>query len=170
MSNMEPDTINTTIVLSDDDIREAEEIANRRIKGCRDRGLRDKHGAEPHNNLKYNLLGVKGEIAFRKFLGSTEEITVNTFRSQADISGFEVRTSSGDGWDLIIRRDDSDSKIYVLVTGNDRKFKIRGWLRGSERYSFEYKTINTRPKAWFVPQSKLHKISSLPNLNLTKKG
>lgn len=150
-----------TIILSKQDLQEANEIALKRMEGVREMGLRDKHGAESDRNFKYHLLGARGEIAFRKFIGSQDKITVNTFKSIPDISGFEVRTRSNEDFDLIIRKDDPDDRIYVLVTGEGCQFKIVGWLKGQEKYNFDYKTFNSRPKAWFIPKEKLHKISEL---------
>jgi hypothetical protein len=150
------------ITLSRQELAEACDLAEKRMNGVKDLGLHDKHGASNLKNLEYHLLGARGEIAFRKFLGSDEALTVNTFRSTPDVKNYEVRTRREDHFDLILRKDDPDHKIYVLVTGSGCKYKIVGWIRGSERYEHETKTYNDRPKAWFVPQSALHQMDDLP--------
>lgn len=155
-------TMENLIILSKIELQEANEIARSRIDGVDSLGLKDKHGAESERNFRYHLLGAKGEIAFRKFINSNEKITVNTFKKVPDISGVEVRTRSSEDYDLIIRKDDPDDRIYVLVVGEGCKFKIVGWLSGREKHQFETKTFNDRPKAWFIPQSKLHAIEELP--------
>jgi len=150
------------IILNKKELSEACDLAEKRIIGAHELGLHDKHGASKLKNLEYHLLGARGEIAFRKFIGSDEALTVNTFRSVPDVKNYEVRTRREHHFDLILRKDDPDHKIYVLVTGSGCKYNIAGWLRGSERYSHETKTYSNRPKAWFIPQSALHHMDDLP--------
>jgi len=150
------------VVLDRDELAEAYSLAQRRMDGVQKMGLLDKHGAAGHKNSEYHILGAKGEIAFRKFIGSSDPLTVNTFRSTPDVRNYEVRTRSRDDFDLILRNDDSDHKIYVLVVGDGCRFRVVGWLRGSEKYPHGQKTYGGRPPAWFVPQSALHDMSELP--------
>jgi len=156
--NMAPNLV----VLDRDELAEALSLAQRRMDGVQEMGLRDKHGAQGHRNSEYHILGARGEIAFRKFIGSSGPLTVNTFRSAPDVGGYEVRTRSRDDFDLILRADDPDHKIYVLVVGGGCRFRVVGWLRGSERYPHGQKTYGGRPPAWFVPQNALHDMSELP--------
>lgn len=149
------------VILSRNELQEAVCIARQRMEGVKNLGLKDKHGAETDRNFDYHLLGAKGEIAFKKFINSNEKISVNTFKKIPDISGFEVRTRSHEDYDLIIRKDDPDDRIYVLVVGEGCRFRIVGWIRGAEKYTFQTKTFNRRPKAWFIPQSALHEIESI---------
>jgi len=150
------------VILSKKELQEANAIAQARMDGVESIGLMDKHGAESERNFSYHLLGARGEIAFRKFINSNEKVTVNTFKKTPDISGVEVRTRSKDDYDLIIRKDDPDDRVYVLVVGEGCKFRVVGWLLGKEKYNFSTKTFNNRPKAWFIPQKSLHAIEELP--------
>jgi hypothetical protein len=150
------------VVLDRDELAEAWGLAQRRMDGVQEMGLQEKHGAQNHRNSEYHILGARGEIAFRKFIGSSGALTVNTFRSVPDVDGYEVRTRSRDDYDLILRSDDPDDKIYVLVVGRGCRFRVVGWLRGSERYRHGQKAYGGRPPAWFVPQCDLHEMSELP--------
>ena len=149
------------VILSKKDLAEACDLANARMSGVSQLKLKDKHGAEGGRNLEYHLLGARGEVAFKKYVGSNQALTVNTFRSQPDVLEFEVRTRREDDYDLILRKDDPDHKTYVLVVGSACRYRIAGWIKGSERYDHEPKTYNDRPKAWFIPQSALHSIEEL---------
>ncbi len=152
-----------TVVLNLKDLQEACQIAEKRMEGVKDLGLHDKHGASSLKNLDYHLLGARGEVAFKKFLGVEDKLTANTFKSSPDVKKYEVRTAREDHFDLILRKDDPDHKIYVLVVGSGCKYRIAGWLKGSERYAHEMKTYNERPKAWFIPQSAIHPVADLPD-------
>lgn len=152
------------IILSKKDLEEACAIAKERMDACASLGLHNKHGAEEKNNFKYHILGARGEIALKKFLKSDQKLTVNTFKNKPDIENFEARTAREDDYDLILREDDPDHKIYILVVGSSCKYRIAGWIKGSERYVHEKKTFNHRPKAWFIPQSYLHDMNELKTL------
>ncbi len=155
---MSRQSLKKEIILSRNELQEAASVARQRMDGVEDLGLKDKHGAEVDRNFQYHLLGAKGEIAFKKFMNSNEKLSVNTFKKIPDISGFEVRTRSQEDYDLIIRKDDPDDRIYVLIVGEGCRFKIIGWIKGCEKYNFQPKTFNGRPKAWFIPQCALHQI------------
>lgn len=153
--------IKNIVTLSRKELVEACKIANLRMEGVGSMNLKDKHGAEKEKNLRYHILGARGEMAFKKYIGSTENLTFNTFKSRPDVGEFEVRTRSKDHYDLILRKDDPDDKKYVLVVGESCTYRIVGWIKGSERYLHEIKTYNERPGAWFIPQSALHRMDEL---------
>jgi hypothetical protein len=152
---------NNIVTLSKNELVKACEIANLRMNGVKLMNLRDKHGAEEQKNFKYHILGARGEMAFKKFIGDQEELTFNTFKSKPDVGDFEVRTRSKDHYDLILRKDDPDDKTYVLVVGESCRYRIVGWIKGSEKYLYDKKTYNDRPSAWFIPQSALHSMEEI---------
>jgi hypothetical protein len=75
-----------------------------------------------------------------------------------------VRTRSSHNYELIVRPDDNDDDIYVLVTGKCPTYRIRGYIYGDRAKMPEYmQTHGNRPAAFFVPHSKLLGIEDLRN-------
>jgi hypothetical protein len=128
------------------------------------KGLEDKHGfdGEPWN---IDIEGAAGEIAAAKALGVYWGASVNTFKVGGDVGGLEIRTRSKSEYELLIRDNDPDDSIFVLVTGRSPNFEVVGWMKGKDAKREEWKqTHGGRPPAYFVPQSELHSIESLKEL------
>lgn len=125
------------------------------------KGLPDKHGFEG-SGWNIHIEGAAGEIAAAKALGIYWGGSVNTFRSQNDIGKFEVRTATQSNYRLIVREQDKDSNVYILVTGSAPSFDVRGWVYGKEAKVHKYLNAPVgRPAAYFVPQSDLRSIDEL---------
>lgn len=110
-----------------------------------------------------HIEGALGEAAVAKALNTYNPLTVNTFKG-ADIGHkIQVRTRSQHGYDLIVRTDDSDDEVYVLVTGSCPSYIIQGWCYGHEAKQPEHLANHGgRGEAWFVPASKLKPITDMP--------
>lgn len=128
------------------------------------KGLQDKHGFEgPGWNI--HIEGAAGEIAVAKALGIYWGGSVNSFRTENDVGKFEVRTASKNGYKLIVREQDKDSNIYILVTGSAPHFEVVGWMYGGDAKQKKYENApNGRAAAYFVPQSDLRAIDELKEL------
>jgi hypothetical protein len=113
--------------------------------------------------------GALTERALCKYLGLYHH-GAYAYRT-ADVSGrIQVRSSPradaclivhrpGKGWNL-----DSPDDAFVLITGVNGVYRIRGWLPGRAAQVEQYwmdKAGNGRP-AYFVPQAALLPISTLP--------
>lgn len=124
----------------------------RHIQALR-RGYTPKHGADPNTIWQIHCEGACGEAAVAKALGIPFNPTINTFRDVADVGiDIEVRTRSEHWHDLIIRPDDADDSLFVLVTGRAPTYKIRGGILGKEAKHDKYlKSHGGRPPAFFVP-------------------
>lgn len=113
-----------------------------------------------------NCDGATGEQAFAKWLDVFWDGTVGTFRDVPDVGQYEVRTNAWDRGDLILReKDKADSTIYVLVLSHDcPEFTIKGWITGAAGRQDQWWRVGDpkRPPAWFVPQSALHSMETLP--------
>jgi len=123
-------------------------------------------------NVGASIVGAYGERAFFKFLGRPWEHLVDTFKAP-DVPGtrYQVRTATKDTGDLVVRENDKDDEVFVLVVPNPSlpEFRIVGWMEGAEaKVPENWKQPNpSLPPAWFVPQAALHPIESLPHqLNL----
>jgi len=130
------------------------------------KGLKDKHGLRAQDRWRVHIEGACGEIAFAKAMNMYWSPSVNTFKGHPDIGSFEIRTRSQQNYDLLVREDDEDDRIFVLVVGMAPQFRLVGWLTGKEAKQQRYlQTYGDRPPAYFVPQDKLHSIESLRCLN-----
>jgi len=119
--------------------------------------LPDKHGFDGENGWTVHIEGAAGEQAVAKALNLYYGGPVNTFKKGGDVGNLQVRTRSKDYYELIIRNNDNDSDIFVLVVGRAPHFKVVGWIRALDAKKQEYsKTHGNRPAAFFVPQDRLN--------------
>ena len=67
-----------------------------------------------------HIEGACGELAVAKVMGRYWGGSINTFKTGGDIdsTGWEVRTRSSHDYDLIVRDDDDDERVFILVTGS----------------------------------------------------
>lgn len=131
------------------------------------RGSADNHGFIGLGWSEH-IEGACGEMAVSKFLGVYWDGGIDTFKS-ADIGAtIQVRTRSLHSYELIVRPDDYDEDLYVLVTGKCPTYRIWGYISGTEAKKKEYlQTHGNRPPAYFVPNSKLIDIYQLSNLKVS---
>jgi hypothetical protein len=106
-----------------------------------------------------DIEGACAEIVVAKALNVYWGGSVNTFKLP-DVAGVQVRHTQLDDGCLIVRSDDSDSEIFVLVTGSHPDYEIRGWCSGldAKKKGTERNPGGNFP-AWFVEQSQLEDIS-----------
>ena len=70
-----------------------------------------------------HIMGCVGEIAVRDWLGIDQALTVNTFKTGADLmEDIEVRTRASLSYDLNFRPNDDLAKRYVLVRYDGRRY------------------------------------------------
>lgn len=103
-----------------------------------------------------HIEGACGELVVCKFIGVYWDGSIDSF-ARADIGrSIQVRTRSKHSYELIVRPDDADDHIYVLVTGVCPKYTIRGYLYGRDAKKDAYlQTHGGRDAAYFVPHSAL---------------
>lgn len=118
------------------------------------------HGAL--DTWSIHIEGAAGELAAAKALGVYWPATVGTFHTQGDLApGVEVRTRSRHDYELLIRDDDPEDAIYILVTGKLPHYRVHGYADGNYRKPEHRKTHGGRPAAYFIPHSDLHDITTL---------
>lgn len=131
----------------------------RHIEALR-KGSRDTFGAKQSWDL--HVEGACGECAAAKAIGRYWNGSVNTYHDGGDIGAIQVRTRSEDTYDLIIRDNDPDGALFVLVTGRAPQYCVRGYIRGRDGKRAEWrKTYGGRDAAFFVPQSALQPIERI---------
>jgi hypothetical protein len=112
---------------------------------------------------KINCEGACGELAAAKALGIPWEPTFEGHARGEDVGTYQVRTGRSDGRFLIVRDNDSDEDIFILVVGSAPDYRVVGWATGSECKHPEHLTDagTGRPPAYFVPAHRLHPIHTL---------
>lgn len=153
-----------TVTLTESEMLQAVHVgALRQIAAIRKK-LRDRHGAHPHLSWELHIQGACGELAVAKATGRYWPASVNTFKQDGDIGlSLQVRTRTLDKYDLIVRDDDRDDDVFVLVTGLPPTMRVRGWLYGKEAKQNVYRASHgDRDEAYFVPARNLHGMSTLP--------
>lgn len=103
-----------------------------------------------------HILGALGECAFAKATNRYWSGSVNTFKSGGDVGSIQVRTRARHDHDLIVRNQDKDEDIFVLVTGGPGSFDVRGWVRGKDAKHAEFVANHGgHGEAYFVPRRAL---------------
>lgn len=127
------------------------------------KGLPDRHGFAGLGWSEH-IEGSCGELAVAKALDRYCSGSVNTFKTGGDLgANVQIRTRSRHDYELIVRPDDRDDDMFVLVTGRSPEMTIRGWLTGAEAKRAEWmRTHGNRSAAFFVPSTALRSPDSLP--------
>jgi hypothetical protein len=133
----------------------ASEIGRLRQLAAIRRGSPDKHGFEGLGWSEH-IEGACGELVVARYLGIYWNGSVDTFKSPDLGANIQVRTRASHTYELIVRPNDADDDIFVLVTGKCPVYRLRGFLRGSEAKMGEYSQKHGgRPEAFFVPHARL---------------
>ena len=111
-----------------------------------------------------HIEGACGEVAVAKAMGRYWGGSVNTFKTIGDLdsTGWEVRTRSDHDYDLIIRDDDDDERVFILVTGSAPEYLVRGWIKAADAKRGEWrKDYGGHGAAYFVPPECLREMGDL---------
>jgi hypothetical protein len=126
------------------------------------RGSPDAHGYNGEDGWTKHIEGAAGEVAAAKACNLFWGGSVNTFKGAGDVGIFEVRTRSRHDYELLVRPDDDDKRVFVLVTGRAPKFVVRGWMRAGDAKRDKWKhSHGGRPPAYFVPHDQLRPLEDL---------
>jgi hypothetical protein len=124
-------------------------------------GRPDKHGFNGDDAWTVHIEGACGELAVAKVLDRYWAGTVNTFKLGGDVGQLQVRTRSKNHYDLLVRDDDKDDDIFVLVVGRAPQYRVVGWIRGKDAKCATFQQLyGSRPLAYFVPQTVLTPFST----------
>lgn len=152
----------TEVTLTHSEIMQAALVGVMRQLAAMRQGLQSRHGADDDKAWQLHIDGAIAEAAFAKYTNKWWSSSVNTFRGEADVGGVEVRFRSKEHYSLIVRDDDSDSAIFVHVTGRAPTLKLRGWIHGGHAKQQDWrKTYGGREGAYFVPNEQLSEMSLL---------
>jgi hypothetical protein len=144
------------IVLTEEEVRKAERVAESRQSENLKNARSDRYGADPRDGIRLHKIGAKGELAVAKWLGRDWDGNLNDF-SAADVGDYQVRTTKYDRGSLILHPADNDRDIFFLVINGDPEYKIAGWIRATDGKEDRYwKDLSGDGRhAYFVPQRAL---------------
>lgn len=153
------------ITLSKPEIELAVQEGRRRCDRAFANGWEPTAGQSPRYKvrLKADQLGVAGEIAFALWLGRPWEDNIDSFKDP-DVGAYQVRTVPKPGLKLIIRPEDHDDHIFVLVVRErSSTFRMAGWTVGQcGKIDAFLRAPAGRPAAFFVPKKVLIPMRWLP--------
>ena len=112
-----------------------------------------------------HLLGAAGELAVACYLGLEDEVFKDTepVRGSSDLPGrIDVKCRSNHSYDLLVQLDDEPDKKFVLVTIQNRRTFIHGWIFGKDAMKEQWiKTYVRGRTCYAVPQEHLNPIEEL---------
>ena len=122
----------------------------------------DAHGRGDANGWSDHIEGACGEAAAAKALNVYWSGSQGTFKTGGDVYTYQIRTRSDHTYDLIVRDDDADDAVFILVRGRVPHFDVVGWILASHAKQPQWsQTYGGRPAAYFVPASALHPLETL---------
>lgn len=126
------------------------------IKNC----VQDLNGIRDDERYGMDVIGALGEMAFCKAMNIYWAGTVKNFHGGDVGSNIQIRTSFVQGNRLIVRKNDKNTDVFVLVIGKENKYNVIGWIMGSEaknkKWLSDPTALSDRIPAYFVPQSELY--------------
>lgn len=111
-----------------------------------------------------HLIGAAGELAVAFYLGLEGHLYAEDkpIRGSCDLPGIDVKTRSRHWHDLLVQIDDTPNKIFVLVTIQNQKTYIHGWIKGKEAMKETWiRTFQHGRPCYAVPQEYLKPIGEL---------
>ena len=128
------------------------------------RQLISKDGAN-QGDWNSEIDGACGEMAVAKWLGMYWTGTIGE-TDKPDVGPYEVRTNGSRKYtDTILRPGKvHKDRAYISVLAFLPDFEIIGWIMGADATQQQWFRNGTpdRPKAWFVPQTSLQPLHTLP--------
>ena len=123
--------------------------------------IRDKRVDKIAPQFDADIVGAIGEYAVARALGKPFQPLLNTFKLP-DVGELQVRATRWPRGHLIVREDDPEG-VYVLVTVNEPRAEVHGWLTAKEARQDKYwgNPDETRAACWSVPQYDLHPLNTL---------
>jgi hypothetical protein len=127
--------------------------AIRRVKGIKRRT--QAYGLNG-NEWQHDIEGCCAELAVAKHYG-LPWLGAFMFRAP-DVGEWQIRSTQLDHGSLIVHREDSPADTFLLVTGRNGSYTIRGWIRAEDAQADRYWSDPSGKGRWafFVPQSDLH--------------
>lgn len=166
MSNEITIKITTTVILTDEELEIAADVARLRNGSQRQSDRHD--GKVMASSMAADLMGAEGELAVSKALGIPWDgkwLPVSIWDSWKidghDVGGLEVRTTNYQTGRLILQKRDKDYSPYLLVISSRPSFRLAGWVLGHEGKQDRYWATHVPRPCFMVPQNELKLIDTL---------
>jgi len=115
------------------------------------------YGLKSGTEWQLFIEGALAECALAKFLGKYWEGCGEI--NGIDVLDVEARSTKHENGRLIIHDADKDDLKYYLLTGEEGKYIVRGWMYGKDAKQEKYLDSPAgRKPAYFVPQADLNDI------------
>ncbi len=149
------------VVLDSYEMRQAAQAGVERHIESVSNGRRDRYGMSDVFGWQHHIEGAMGELAVAKVLDLYWNYGVNVFKGP-DVGDLQVRTTHRDTGNLLLHEADSPTARYVLVTGINGHYVVRGWISGwvGKQRKYWGEPQPGRP-CYMVPQSALMPIGKL---------
>ncbi len=134
--------------------RRLDSIAKRR-KGA--------HGFNRDDFWQLDIEGACAEAVVAHSLGlEYAPVTDRLDTAVGDVApGIQVRSTKYPAGSLIVHDSDADSDKFVLVTGANGKYEIRGWILGVHGKQPSWWKVYKGRGSYWVPQEALHSMKTL---------
>jgi hypothetical protein len=155
---------------SDEERKLAADEGYRRHEIDKKIGAKARDGApeEDKEAVLLDLYGAAGEMAVASYLGLKEFLFLEKVpkRGTFDIPpNIDVKTAMKHRHNLILKVEDDPSFIYVLVTIENKKCILHGWIKGEEgKITTTYKENITRRPSYLVPKGMLYPMAELKKI------
>ena len=124
------------------------------------KGYENKHGFRGLGWSEH-IEGAAGEMAVAKHFGMYWGGAYNSWKGADLGKNIQVRTRSEPWHELIVRDDDSDDDVFVLVTGRAPNFVLHGWILGRDAKTPSWhQSHGNRPPAYFISPDYLKPMDS----------
>ena len=130
-------------------------------RGMKGRNMAPGKGAAAQ---RMHQLGAAAEVAVAAYLGAEELLFLDEspVRGSCDLPGIDVKCRSNHKYDLLVQLEDDLTKTYVLVTIQDKKTYIHGFIPGFEVPAVGVvKEFVPRRPCYAIPQSSLRPMELL---------
>jgi hypothetical protein len=129
---------------------------DRRISAMQ-KGRKGAHGFNRDDFWQLDLEGLLAEAAVAKGLGVYfAPVTGQLDTGLGDVlPGIQVRSTKYPSGSLLVHKTDADDDRFLLVTGSQGAYDIRGWCYGSEGKKAEFWKVYKTRGAFWVPQDAL---------------
>lgn len=124
---------------------------------------RGAHGFDRDDFWRIDIEGCAAEAAVAKFLGVPFDPIVGALDTKiGDVASFQVRSTKYTTGCLLVHDGDPDDHVYILVTGEQGKYNLRGWRYARDcKQPQLWKVYKGRGSYW-VPQEMLLPMKDLP--------
>lgn len=118
-----------------------------------------------HTAQMMHLLGAAAELAVACYLDAEDRVfqEIVPVRGSSDLPGrIDVKCRSNHSYDLLVQLDDAPDKKFVLVTIQNKRTLIHGWILGKDAMKEQWIRTYVRGRSCYaVPQTYLNPIEEL---------